>query len=223
VATLLPAPVTPRRDRWTLDDVGCIGVQPWKNGWVAVSPTSQAERVAAARDESDQVLRHAMVIGGTLDEWATFGDDRWGQRVDQLGAVVGRAGASFLSIRPFDAGSGSVTLDGWERTVDGCMVLIDPCGDGRQRLAEALASIAASDPINEATIGEALYAPADCEPDLIVVLGPPTRLPPSAVWELAYGELVFLPLEWDELGGDHLLDAMADFARRERRFGGVDL
>ena len=36
-----------------------------------------------------------------------------------------------------------------------------------------------------------LYAPADVEPDLIVILGPHDRLPPSLVWELAYGELVF--------------------------------
>ena len=41
-------------------------------------------------------------------------------------------------------------------------------------------------------ITEALYGPADAEPDLILVLGPPNRLPPSLVWELAYGELVFL-------------------------------
>ena len=39
-----------------------------------------------------------------------------------------------------------------------------------------------------------LYEPADVEPDLVLVLGPPTRLPPSLVWELAYGELVFEPV-----------------------------
>ena len=57
---------------------------------------------------------------------------------------------------------------------------------------------------------------------LIVVLGESTRLPPSLVWELAYGELVFHPMEWHELSPDHLLEAIADFARRQRRFGGID-
>ena len=71
-------------------------------------------------------------------------------------------------------------------------------------------------------MSEALYAPADCEPDLIVVLGEPTRLPPSLVWELAYGELVFRPMRWDELSTTHLVDSIADFAQRERRFGGLD-
>ena len=164
-----------------------------------------------------------MVIGGTLGEWAELGDERWSERVQRLGAVAARAGASFLTIRPFESGIEGISLDAWERTVDHCRVLVDPCGDGRQRLAEALATIGQNEPINEATIAEALYQPADCEPDLIVVLGEPTRLPPSAVWELAYGELVFLPLAWQDLSDDHLLDAIADFARRERRFGGVDL
>ena len=81
---------------------------------------------------------------------------------------------------------------------------------------------AADEPVNEATVSEMLYAPADCEPDLIVVLGEPTRLPPSLVWELAYGELVFRPMEWNELTNDHLVEAIADFAQRERRFGGLD-
>ncbi len=55
-----------------------------------------------------------------------------------------------------------------------------------------------------------------------MVLGESTRLPPSLVWELAYSELVFHPMAWDELSADHLVDAIADFARRERRFGGLD-
>jgi undecaprenyl diphosphate synthase len=101
-------------------------------------------------------------------------------------------------------------------------VNVDTRGDGRQRFADAMRRLDPADPVNEATVAEALYDPADCEPDLIVVLGEPTRLPPSLVWELAYGELVFHPLTWPELAPDHLVDAIADFARRERRFGGLE-
>ncbi len=78
-------------------------------------------------------------------------------------------------------------------------MIIDPCGDGRVRFAQAMADLPPDEPINEATVSEMLYAPADYEPDLIVVLGEPTRLPPSLVWELAYGELVFRPMAWHEL------------------------
>jgi hypothetical protein len=173
-------------------------------------------------DPTRQVLRHVMVVGGTLRDWEDLGADRWEDRVARLGAVADAAGATFLTLRAFEPGPDPVELDWWERHVGGCHVIIDPCGDGRQRFAEAMQQLRPDEPVNEATVAEVLYAPADCEPDLIVVLGPSTRLPPSLVWELAYGELVFHPMTWDDLGPDHLVDAIADFARRERRFGGLE-
>ncbi len=163
-----------------------------------------------------------MVVGGTLSEWERLGEARWTDRVDSLGAVADEAGASFLTIRAFERGGSATDAERWLRRVGGCQVTIDPCGDGRERFATAMRTIDSDDPVNEATIADALYAPADGEPDLIVVLGPPTRLPPSLVWELAYGELVFAPYSWDELGAAHLVEAIADFAQRERRFGGLD-
>ncbi len=179
-------------------------------------------RPAATADSTRQFLRHVMVVGGTLREWEELGEPQWEARVAALGAIADQAGASFLTLRAFEPGSDAVDQPRWERRIGGCHVIIDPCGDGRERFAEAMQRLDPADPVNEATVAEALYAPADGEPDLIVVLGESTRLPPSLVWELAYGELVFMPLGWAELSADHLVDAFADFAQRERRFGGLD-
>lgn len=163
-----------------------------------------------------------MVVGGTLCDWDRLGDERWDALVDGLGAVADRAGASFLTLRAFEPGPEPVELAGWERVVGSCHVVVDPCGDGRARFAEAMQQLDPDEPVNEATVAEALYRPADGEPDLIVVLGESTRLPPSLVWELAYGELVFHPMSWDRLAPDDLVEAIADFAQRQRRFGGLD-
>ena len=65
-------------------------------------------------------------------------------------------------------------------------------------------------------------SPADVEPDLVVVFGPPDQLPTSLIWELGYSELVFLDLKWDDLSASHLELAVDDFDRRHRRFGGLD-
>lgn len=198
----------------------------WKNDAVAASLTSttNATTNAATRagDPTRQLLRHIMVVGGTLRDWEDLGDQRWDDRVDRLGAVGDHAGASFLTLRAFEPGIDPVDLQWWERQVGSCHVIVDPCGDGRQRFAEAMQELLPDEPVNEATVAEALYAPADCEPDLIVVLGESTRLPPSLVWELAYSELVFHPIGWHELRPDDLVEAIGDFARRERRFGGID-
>lgn len=193
---------------------------------LASTRTTSASRARAPAtepvDPTRQLLRHVMVVGGTLRDWELLGDDRWARRVEQLGAVADDAGASFLTLRAYEPGADPVELQWWEHQVGSCHVIVDPCGDGRQRFAEAMQRLAPDEPVNEATVAEVLYAPADCEPDLIVVLGDCTRLPPSLVWELAYGELVFHPLAWDDLAPDHLVTAVADFARRQRRFGGLE-
>lgn len=184
--------------------------------------TREVPSVRFAAAPADQFLRHVMIVGGTLGDWDDLGVERWDRRVDELGLVASNAGASFLTLRAFEPGTRPSDSEPWERQVANCRVLIDPCGDGRARFAQAMAGLPSDEPVNEASISEMLYAPADCEPDLIVVLGEPTRLPPSLVWELAYGELVFQPMEWHQLTGDHLVDAIADFAQRERRFGGLE-
>jgi undecaprenyl diphosphate synthase len=163
-----------------------------------------------------------MVVGGTFREWAELGDDRWQQRVAELGALASSAGAAWLTLRAYEPGEEPADLEGWTRRVDACEVIVDPCGDGRRRFADAMAGLDPALEINEANVASALYAPAESEPDLVLVLGPSTQLPPSLVWELAYAELVFVDIRWDELAVDHVAEALHDFAGRRRRFGGLD-
>lgn len=174
----------------------------------------------------DSALRHMMVVGGTFREWADLGDDRWSQRVRDLGSVVACAGGSWLTVRAYAPGTEPVDLPRWSRSVEAdgatCTVIVDPCGDGRRRFAEAMDSLDPAVEVNEATVASALYEPADCEPDAVLVLGPPTQLPPSLVWELAYAELVFADVAWHDLDGGHVVTAINDFAGRRRRFGGLD-
>lgn len=199
----------------------------WNDGGVSMTPSTDAQLgidpdAAPEPDSTQQFLRHVMIVGGTLGDWDDLGVQQWDRRVAELGAVAANAGATFLTLRAFEEGVRPSGSTRWERKVDTCHVIIDPCGDGRARFAQAMADLPLDEPINEATVSEMLYAPADYEPDLIVVLGEPTRLPPSLVWELAYGELVFRPMAWHELSTEHLVEAIGDFARRERRFGGLD-
>lgn len=184
---------------------------------------STAEDVRVAR-EPNSSLRHALVVGGTFAEWAALTDEQWHQRVDGLGRLCAGLGVPWLTIRAYESGDDrpDVPLDPWRRSVDGCEVVVDPCGDGRQRFADAMGRLEPTDEVNEATVASVLYEPADCEPDLVVVLGPSTQLPPSLVWELAYAELVFVDARWTDLCAAHLEDAVADFSSRRRRFGGLD-
>jgi undecaprenyl diphosphate synthase len=178
-------------------------------------------------------LEHVMVVGGTPKEWDALTQAEWLGLASRLGEATGAAGARWLTLRPYgpepgDAGAGGQRLH-WHTDVrdtsDGgvvCTVIVDSTSDGRDGFATAAASIPASVPIDEQGIARALYSPADAEPDLIVIVGPHDRLPASLVWELAYGELVYVDApSFHELSAADLGAAIDTYHQRHRRFGGI--
>jgi hypothetical protein len=174
-------------------------------------------------------LRHVLVVGGTVAEWDRLGRELWLSRRNELAKAVAHAGAMWLTIRPFEddgepRGDGSGFMV--ERLIDareGCTVIVDPLADGRRRILDAVDVCRTNRvvTVDETVLSALLMAPAPTEPDLTIVLGPVTRLPPSLVWELAYSEIVFIDAHWDELAAAHVEHAMDEFTRRHRRFGGI--
>jgi undecaprenyl diphosphate synthase len=168
-----------------------------------------------------------MVVAGTRRDWQRIDEPGWRRLAADLGAVVADAGGAWLTIRAYERGD-DVEAEApdvrWSVTTDDgrCTVIVDPMSDGRQRFAEAMRHLPPGVPVDEKAVAGVLYEPADVEPDLVVVLGPPTRLPPSLVWELAYGELVFEPAALESLRPEHLAAAIEEFHGRRRRFGGLD-
>jgi undecaprenyl diphosphate synthase len=57
--------------------------------------------------------------------------------------------------------------------------------------------------------------------DLLVRTGGEQRLSDFLLWECAYAELSFTSVLWPDFGPDELQEALADFRRRDRRFGRV--
>ena len=62
------------------------------------------------------------------------------------------------------------------------------------------------------------YAP---DPDLFIRTGGEVRISNFLLWQAAYSELVFTDCLWPEFGAAELDAALAEYARRERRFGAV--
>ncbi len=59
------------------------------------------------------------------------------------------------------------------------------------------------------------------DPDLLIRTSGEQRLSNFLLWQLAYAELVFVDVCWPDFGKETLLAAIAEFSRRERRFGGI--
>ena len=178
--------------------------------------------VSSAPLDSAPALRHVIVVGGTVHEWEALADDQWTDRIAELGKVADHVGARWLVLRPLTGSSPDGALVRTQ-TVGGCVVEAQPDGDGRERFVRAAATLqAARKPITEAAIDALLNAPAEVDPDLVVIVGAGRRTPPSLVWELAYSELVYVDVSWHEFGATQLDEAIASYASRHRRFGGID-
>ena len=77
------------------------------------------------------------------------------------------------------------------------------------------------DAITEEMIGESLDAADIADPDLIIRTSGEQRLSNFLLWQAAYSELVFTPVYWPDFDGAVLTQAIEEYRRRERRFGGL--
>ena len=91
--------------------------------------------------------------------------------------------------------------------------------DAARRLVED--GVPAED-VDEAALAERLYAPELGEIDLLIRASGELRISNFLLWELAYSELVFTDVLWPDFRRHHLAEAIREYQRRERRFGGVD-
>ena len=102
---------------------------------------------------------------------------------------------------------------------------------GRAELTDAVRAIGAEvaagrlrpDAISDKTIARHLYTPDMPDPDLVVRTSGEFRISNYLLWESAYSEYLFTDVLWPDFRRDHLFDAVREFQRRERRFGGVEV
>ncbi|MBP3955949.1 isoprenyl transferase [Gemmata sp. G18] len=76
--------------------------------------------------------------------------------------------------------------------------------------------------IDEAAISGALYTGGMPDPDLLVRTAGEMRVSNYLLWQISYAELWVTPKFWPEFDASLLHDGLRDFARRERRFGGLN-
>ncbi|HEX2046676.1 MAG TPA: polyprenyl diphosphate synthase [Acidimicrobiales bacterium] len=97
---------------------------------------------------------------------------------------------------------------------------------GRAEIVDAVRSLVASGAsarsVDERAIRAHLYHSDMPDPDLVVRTSGEYRISNFLLWELAYSELVFTEVLWPDFRREHLFEAVREFQRRDRRFGGLD-
>ena len=96
---------------------------------------------------------------------------------------------------------------------------------GRDDIVHAVKSIVSekvpADEINESLISERLYTAGLPEVDLIIRPSGEQRLSNFLIWQAAYAEYVFMDVLWPDFSEKDLDYAISEYAKRNRRFGGV--
>ena len=100
---------------------------------------------------------------------------------------------------------------------------------GRQEIAESVREIAEDvkkgkikpSEIDMDTISSHLYTAGMPDPDLLIRPGGEVRISNFLLWQCAYSEFYFTDVLWPDFTTDELERAIAEFQRRDRRYGGV--
>ena len=98
---------------------------------------------------------------------------------------------------------------------------------GRAEIVEAARAIARAvqagllepEALDEVTFASRLFTAGMPDPDLIIRTSGEQRLSNFLLWQAAYAEFVFLDVLWPDFTAGHMAEALADYARRERRYG----
>ena len=113
-----------------------------------------------------------------------------------------------------------------DRTSHGTRMALNICFNysGRAEIVDAARALVAAraDPnaIDEAHFGEHLYTAGQPDVDLLIRTGGDQRTSNFLLWQAAYAELIFSDKFWPDFDEADFDAALAEFVRRERRFGG---
>ncbi|HJS58796.1 MAG TPA: isoprenyl transferase [Vicinamibacteria bacterium] len=91
----------------------------------------------------------------------------------------------------------------------------------RRLVADVLRNGRSHAPIDEATLASYLYTAGQPDPDLLIRTSGELRVSNFLLWQIAYSEIWVTDVLWPDFRRRHLLQAILDYQKRERRYGGI--
>jgi len=208
-------------------------------------------RVAGHRRGADavrRIIRGAGELGVPVLTLFAFSTENWTRPADEVSDLMGllrhylrheleelgRNGARLRVIGDRDRLAKDIVgdiADAEARTRSNTRIDVNICINygSRDEILRATRNLArqvaageiAADRIDEATFERELLTAGVPDPDLLIRTSGEQRISNFLLWQCAYAELVFVDTLWPDFGKDHLEQAIAEFRRRERRYGGV--
>jgi undecaprenyl diphosphate synthase len=96
---------------------------------------------------------------------------------------------------------------------------------GRAEIVDAARAAIASgvrpEALDEAAFGRLLYTAGQPDPDLLIRTSGEMRISNFLLWQIAYAEIWVTETLWPDFRRRHLLEAIVDYQKRDRRYGGI--
>jgi undecaprenyl diphosphate synthase len=112
---------------------------------------------------------------------------------------------------------------------DGMVLCLALNYGGRAEISDAVRTLAKEvslgllppEEVGEAEVSRRLYQPAMPDVDLLVRTAGELRISNFLLWQVSYAEIHVTPVCWPDFRKVHLEEALAEYRRRRRRFGGL--
>jgi undecaprenyl diphosphate synthase len=96
---------------------------------------------------------------------------------------------------------------------------------GRAEITEAVRRMIAAGvtpaEVTEQRVGEFLFTAGQPDPDLLIRTSGELRVSNFLLWQIAYAEIWVTDTLWPDFRARHLFDALLDYQKRDRRYGGL--
>ena len=111
----------------------------------------------------------------------------------------------------------------------GCCLCLAINYGGRAEIVDAVKQISHKvkagdigvDSIDETLVAQHLYTAGMSDPDLLIRTAGEMRISNYLLWQISYSEMWITQKCWPEFGEEDLFQAIGDFSRRKRKFGGL--
>ena len=195
----------------------------------------------------DEIVRYCSQLGMASATFYAISTENWRRPPEEVGMIMKLFGQYLIKARKYEKENNRVVFIGDRSMLDpkyqqqmnemeektknntGMVLNVAINYGGRPeivRAARALAAKAAAgeirpEDITEEMMAGEMYTAGQKDPDFILRPSGEKRLSNFMLWQAAYSELVDMDVLWPDFTTDHLDQAIEEFNRRSRRFGGI--
>ena len=210
--------------------------------WARERGVPDAQGHAAGVEAIRPIVEHAQQRGVQVLSIYAFSRENWARERDEVETLFAlldsairdytpdlvRQGVRVQLLGRLDELSGDIRAsieEALAATADGTRMTLNVCFNysGRSEIVDAVRQCVADglsgEELTEEALAARLYAPDLSDPDLLIRTGGDQRVSNFLLWQAAYAELYFCDLYWPDFDPAAFDAALAEYARRSRRFG----